>query len=258
MQVFQSELFLGGDLSSYVYPKIRKGRKSIFLPLRFLPILSNTFNIPAVQKARNLGVIMDRHMLLSDHITKTCQSAIMAIRKIGQIRHFLNRRSLALLVHSLIISHVDNCNALFYGLPQTQMNRLQRIQNTAARLITGARSRDPISPVLTKLHWLPVEKRILFKILILCYKAQNCLSPQYLSELIEPYRPRRNLRSSSQYLLTVPSSNTNTYGHRAVSISAPVLWNSLPLNIRTISSFSTFKSVLIRPTYFQNNVICWI
>ena len=64
-----------------------------------------------------------------------------------------------ILVNSLIISHVDNCNVLLYGLPKKDLNRVQKIQNTAARLIEGARSRDSISPILSKLHWLPVEKR---------------------------------------------------------------------------------------------------
>ena len=162
---------------------------SKFAPSTLNPVVLNIdgVNIQAVNKARNLGVIMDKHLLMSDHITKTCQSAVMAIRKIGQVRQYLDRKSIEILVHSLILSHVDNCNVLFYGLPKKELNRIQRIQNTAARLITGARSRDPISPISFDLHWLPVEKRMLFKICILCFKAQNDLSPYYITELVHQH-----------------------------------------------------------------------
>ena len=105
---------------------------------------------------------MDKHLSMSNQITKTCQSAVIAIRRIGQIRQYLNKKSVETLVHSLIMSHVDNCNILYYGLPKKELNRLQRIQNTAARLVSGARYRESISPILNSLHWLPVEKRIVY------------------------------------------------------------------------------------------------
>ena len=219
---------------------------SRFAPSPPLPLVVTVdgVGIPAVGKARNLGVIMDKHLTMTDHITKTCQLAFMAIRKIGQIRQYLNRRTIEILVHALIMSHVDNCNALLYGLPKKDLNRIQRIQNTAARLVVGAPSRDSITPILKELHWLPVDKRVLFKILIMCFKAQNNLSPSYISELINQYTPVRTLRSSSQNLLSVYSVNMHSYGDRSFIASAPTLWNSLPITIRNISSLDTFKKSL--------------
>ena len=213
-------------------------------PPHALVVSVDGVDIAAATKVRNLGVIMNKHLSMSDHVTKTCQSAIISIRKIGQIRQYLDRKSIETLVHALIMSHVDNCNVLYYGIPKKEMNRLQRIQNTAARLVTGARLRDPITPILCKLHWLPVEKRIIFKILIMCFKAMNNLSPSYITELIHQHTPARSLRSSLQNLLTVQSVKTQTYGNRAFSASAPVLWNSLPTEIRKIPSFALFKTVL--------------
>ena len=150
------------------------------------------------------------------------------------------------------MSHVDNCNVLYYGLPKKELNRVQRIQNTAARLVVGARSRDPISPILHSLHWLPVEKRVMFKILIMCFKALNNLSPSYITELVNQHTPARTLRSSSQCLLSVQPVKTHTYGNRPFSASAPVLWNSLPMGIRKIPSFEMFKTAL--KTYFFSQI----
>ena len=209
-----------------------------------LAVTVDGVNIAAVNKVRNLGVIMDKHLSMSDHITKTCQSAIAAIRKIGQIRQYLNRATIEILVQSLVMSHIDNCNVLLYSLPNKELKRLQRIQNTAARLIVGARSRDPISPILHSLHWLPVEKRVIFKILLMCYKVEHTISPLYLIELIHRHTSARTLRSSSQQLLTVPLTNTQTYGNRPFAKSAPTLWNTLPLEIRKIPSINSFKQSL--------------
>ena len=94
------------------------------------------------------------------------------------------------------------------------------------------------------MHWLPVESRIIFKILLLVYKSLNNLAPAYINSLWKNYKPSRNLRSVDQGLLTVPSSNQRTYGDRAFSVAAPKLWNALPLDIRNSGSITLFKCKL--------------
>ena len=115
---------------------------------------------------------------------------------------------------------------------------------SAARLVTRAKKNDHITPILQRLHWLPVNARIVFKILLITYKALHNQAPGYIIELLSMYKPRRSLRSAALHLLTVPSSNTKSYGDRAFSVAAPKLWNSLPVHIRTSDSLSSFKSLL--------------
>ena len=94
------------------------------------------------------------------------------------------------------------------------------------------------------LHWLPVEQRIIFKVLLMTFKIINSCAPEYLSDLLETYVPTRFLRSATQGLLVVPKSFTSTYGDRAFSVAAPKLWNNLPANIRTTSALESFKRKL--------------
>ena len=118
------------------------------------------------------------------------------------------------------------------------------LQNMAARSVTGARKFDHISPLLVKLHWLPISYRVVFKLLLLVFKALNGRGPRYLVELLQYQNLSRTLRSNSLELLLQQKSNTKTYGDRAFSICAPRLWNSIPLDIRKSNSVSTFKKQL--------------
>ena len=147
-------------------------------------------------------------------------------------------------VNALVTSRLDNCNALLLGLPKNLLQKLQYVQNSAARLIMGTNKRDHIRPVLKKLHWLPIDNRVVFKILLLTFKARAKLSPQYIQDLINDYTPQRNLRSGSKCLLETPNYNLESYGKRAFSVAAPRLWNSLPMELKTSTSIDIFKKKL--------------
>ena len=114
-----------------------------------------------------------------------------------------------IIVQALIISRLDYCNFLLCGLPAILIKRLQREQNAAARVIAKAGGRDYISQILFKLHWLPVEFRIKYKILLLSYRALHGLAPTYITELLVPYTPPRTLRSSTEHAFSSPEVYTD-------------------------------------------------
>ena len=127
---------------------------------------------------------------------------------------------------------------------QQHIREVPRGQNTAARVLTRARKYDHFTPILASLHWLPVVFRIDFKILLFVFKSRNNLAPAYISDLVSPYTPSRNLRSSDQLLLDTITPRLVTEGNRAFSVRAPFLWNNLPLEVRQATSLATFKRLL--------------
>ena len=194
--------------------------------------------------ARNLGIIPDTYLTFNNHIAKVCKVSHFHLRNISKIRKFLSKESTEILIHAFVSSKLDHCNSLLYGLPAYQLAKLQVLQNTAARVVSLTKKYDHITPVLESLHWLPVKFRIVFKVLLLVYKALNGMAPPYLSDMLCYRSYSRSLRSASQKLLVVHRTNMKTYGDRAFSIAGPKLWNQLPLSIRELSSIDSFKKSL--------------
>lgn len=200
--------------------------------------------VQSVPHVRNLGVMMDSSMLMEKHVNTVCKSAYYQLRRIGHIRHCLTKSATRTLVHALVTSRIDYCNALLHGLPRCLLQRVQHVQNTAARIVTKTPRRHHITPILKGLHWLPVESRAKYKILVHTYKALQQTSPMYIKDLLHRHQPARSLRSQSGLLLDIPRSRTVTYGNRAFQVAAPVLWNKLPISMRSITTLGSFKSTL--------------
>ena len=154
------------------------------------------------------------------------------------------------MINCSITSRLDYCNSLFYGAKGYNISQLQLCQNNAARMLSLRRKFDHITPVLKDLHWLPVEQRIEYKVLLLTYKALHGKTPAYISQLLSLYTPTRPLRSENKNLLRVPRCRLEGFGRRCFAYAAPSLWNPLPTPVKCASSIETFKSSL--KTYLIN------
>ena len=156
------------------------------------------------------------------------------------------------LIHASISSHLDYCNVLYVNLPKKLLNKLQKLQNAAIRVIFNVRSRHPVSSFFSELHWLNIEQRIIFKCILLIYKSIHGLAPAVLEDMVI-VRNNNNLTLQNVYY------KHSKYGKRAFSYYASRYWNTLPIDIRCINTVSSFKTALksyliTRFTEFKSNI----
>ena len=198
--------------------------------------------------ARNLGVFFDRQLDMRQHITNICRQCFFQLRQLRVIRRSLPPDVVKSLLHAFIFSRLDYCNSLLFGLPKCDIQKLQRVQNAAAKLYGGLRKYDHVTPILRdNLHWLPVAYRIDFKIAVLTYNALHNMAPSYLTEMCHLTASNPFLvcnRSATRGDLLPYGWNSVFYGQRSFYYSSPCVWNSLPITVRQQHSRSSFKKHL--------------
>ena len=221
------------------------GSKSSHEKLDIPHIQIGNEKIEPSSSAKNIGFRFDSVLNGKKQVKDMCKSAWHHLRTIGKIRRYLDSKATELLVHAFITSKLDINNALLYGLPDSLIHSLQVIQNSAARLVMKLPKTSHVTPILIQLHWLPVQFRIKFKILLFVYKSLNGLAPGYVLNMLQ-HKPVSSyaLRSDKKHLLMEPKSKTATYGDRNFRNVAPRLWNLLPLKIKMAPSVNSFKTHL--------------
>ena len=203
-----------------------------------------TRSITCTDKAKNLGVILDSDLNFIPHFNHIRKTSFYHLKNIAKILPLISQPSKEILVHAFITSRLDYCNSLFTGLPKQELNKLQLIQNAAARLITNTKKRAHIKPILRSLHWLPIKYRIKFKVLLLVFKSFHGNAPVYIQDMLPPYIPPRHLRSAgSKCLIKQMKKTKKNYGHD-FSYFAQRHWNKLPVNIRLSRTVDSFKKAL--------------
>ena len=172
---------------------------------KFLPHIGSSINLNGTEvkqssSVQNLGYLMDSKFKNDPHINKICSTCFLYLQNIIKMRHVMDKKTAQVIVQTLVLLRIDYCNALMMRLAEYQINKLQRIQNMACRVICSVRKYESISNHLKDLHWLQVRERIAFKICILMFKCFRNTAPEYLTELIRfDSNHNRNLQSNLKH-----------------------------------------------------------
>ena len=197
-------------------------------------------------EARNLGVWFDQTFSMSSHVSRVIQSCWSQLANLWRIRKGLTVQLKTQLVHQLVHSRLDFGNGLLVGLSKRDLQRLQKVQNSATRFIYGSKGKRGVTEMRKKLHFLPVEQRIVFKVCLLVYKCIHGLVPEYLSDMIIRRQPKaRKVRLDDDLTLVEKRHDTKYLTtQKAFSVCGPKIWNKLPKSLREASSLETFKQML--------------
>ena len=170
-----------------------------------------------------------------------CQSMYFNMRALRHVRSTLTEDTAAVLAVPLVQSRLGYANYILFKTSTSNIKNLQRAQNTLARIVLPNLWSTPVAFLVLRLRWLPVISRIKYKLATIAYKSLSVAQPTYLHLLLQQYQPTRSLRSGSQSLLALPTLSSE-FDRHAFSYCAPSVWNKLPLFIRSLNSFSSFKS----------------
>ena len=197
-----------------------------------------------VSSARNLGVYIDSALSMRRHIDVISARCFAVLRQLRAIRRFTSLSVMQTLVTSLVLSRLDYCNSVLYGLPASSISRLQTVQNAAARLVFNIRRTDHVTDSLICLHWLRVAERIRFKVAVMTYRSIHGQPPSYLHGFSTYQAGRPGLRSATSSHLSVPRTRLSSIGDRSFPVAGAMVWNDLPPYVTSAPTLSSFRSRL--------------
>lgn len=195
--------------------------------------------------AKDLGVILDKNLTYDEHITKTVSSCMSCLGQISRTKHVFDKCTLLTIINTLVFSKLFYCSNVWANTSKSNINKLQGIQNFAARIATSTHKYDHITPVLKELKWLPVVTQLYFRSAIMAYKCLTSRVPEYLSSQFSKRGEISGRATRSSQMLNIPlfksASGQRTFYYRTVSI-----WNSLDSSLKTLEKVSAFKFYLKR------------
>lgn len=212
------------------------------IPPDFRFFFGQTPIIPS-KSVKNLGVHFDQFMLFDVHINEITRKVNGILIFLNRFKNRLDKATRLTLVQSLAFSKLNYCCKIWGMTTKQQLERVQKVQNFAARLVEGqARKFDHVTPIIRELKWLKIENKIGYDISCLLYKIKNNQLPDWLFRFPAIFEvQQRSTRQSNNLLI----HRTNTdIGARAISIKGPRTWNEIPADIKFSPSFEVFKKKL--------------
>ena len=222
-----------------ISPKLRH-----HLPNNIQLHIGDALVVPS-ESVKTLGIDFDSSLSMSAYVSSLCRTLNFHLYNISRVRRMVTDEACNHAVRSLVLSRLDYANSLLVNINVSDIERLQRIQNRAARIILKARKFDHATPLLRDLHWLPVSKRIMFKVALNVFKSIHNLAPQYISNMFSPLtQSNYSLRSRTDPLLLKIPNIKSKKCEKNISFAGPKIWNDLPLEIRSCTTVHTFMNKL--------------
>ena len=190
----------------------------------------NGESVERTHTTKYLGAHLDSKLDFKQHIMIKCKAAMLNLHRIKAARKYLTRAACNRLVVSLVLSHLDYANSLLGGLPKSSINKMQAVQNMAAKITLGKGKFDSTNRCLVQLHWLPIKARIEFKILSLVHRCLHGAAPPYLERLIIHHKPTRpGLRSQhNTNRLLVPQTSKKNICSKIIQCNGPTTLEQHP------------------------------
>ena len=212
--------------------------------LKYIPSnTSFTFlgkTIRPVQNVKDLGLTMDPTLSFDEHIKQVVSSSMKKLHQINRIKHLFTPLILEMIIQSCVFSKLFYCSTVWSATSYENISKLQSVQNFAARIVTGTRKYDHITPVLKQLKWLPVEMILYLRDCIMTYKCMNNSLPDYLCEKFTLRSEISGRMTRQNNKLHKPLYRTST-AQKSFLFRASTLWNDLNELLKSKPTVVSFK-----------------
>ena len=195
------------------------------------------------ESIKDLGVTFDPTLSFDNHILATVSSCMSKLAQINRAKHAFNSGLLVTIINALVFSKLYYCSTVWSSTTACNVQKLQLVQNFAARIISGTYKFEHITPSLKNLRWLPVKKQLYLRDAVFAFKCMTGCAPTYLtSQFVKRQQiSSRTTRNSQQ--LNIPLCKT-TAGQRSFYYRIVKLWNSLDKDLKLCESHTNFKKTL--------------
>lgn len=201
--------------------------------------------VTQVSSTKSLGVIIDENLSWGHHIQSISKKIASGISALKRIRYFVPRETLITVYNALIQPHFDYCSAVWDGCSKGLADKLQKLQNRAARIITFSNYDARTIDIFNSLGWVPLQQQRAFSKALIMFKTLNDLAPDYISsKFIDRSKVNKYNLRNTEHKLALPLPRTN-YAKKSFSYSGGFLWNSLPNEVRTATTIKSFKSLYL-------------
>ena len=181
-------------------------------------------------------------MAHDEHVSNVVSSCTASLCQINRIKHILDRQTLITMFDALVFSKLYYCSSVWANTSKKNLEKLQRVQNFAARIITGTKKHEHISPVLRELNWLPVHLTVQYRDTVMAFKCMKGLAPSYLCEKFRKRSEVRSRATRNNNMLNVPFFKSAS-GQRTF---ATKLWNAMSDDMKNYDHIGPFKHSLKR------------
>ena len=196
-----------------------------------------------VCSANDLGDIVDSRLSFDEHVTEVVSKCKGNLCQINRVKYLFDKFTLITIINSLVFSKLFYCSSMWSSTTKKNIARLQKVQNFAARIVTGARKYEHITLMLKELHWLPVTKQLEVRDILMTFNCIKGLAPPSLCNKFSTRSQVHTRNTRTKDILHIPSFRSAT-GQRSFSYRAVQLWNDLPESLANIKSFHVFKNAI--------------
>ena len=186
-----------------------------------------------VMSVSDLGFHLDNELKSGVHVNKLTSAVFITIKRIASIGHLLDEETMKIIMQARVLSKLDYCSSLLIGMTDYNLDKLQKIQNMACRIIFKLRKYNHVSDHLSQLHCLKVGQCMIYKTLMVVFKCKHNLVPPYLHDLLN-YTHNCHLRSTDQNKLPTVKFNAALVMKSSFKSMGSHVWNDLPTEIRCI------------------------